>query len=300
MAFGDFFEAGNQDELDAYKKAANKPIKLPKGSGVAGFDPLQTQGQEMLLDTVPQQGQVAQNAFGANNFLLNDAINLDSNPHLQRAIDYAIDPAMNRFLEQIAPAIRMGAEGAGQFGGSTQGKLQNQEARDLTRNILGTTSSMASEGYNQGLRAMMYGVGAAPGVQSTLEAPALATSGVGDVRQGLNQAKLSDFRNQKIMKQMLPMMQAQQGMAMTPRESSPFEYTLAGAAAAAPFFASDRRLKRNISKLGTLPNGAGWYRFQYKWDDTVYEGFMADDVRRDAVYRAPNGYDYVNYELAAL
>ncbi|QNQ62518.1 tail fiber domain-containing protein [Brucella sp. 6810] len=68
---------------------------------------------------------------------------------------------------------------------------------------------------------------------------------------------------------------------------------------------SDRRLKRDIERIGTLANGLPWYRFNYKWDDkdaAPREGLMSDDVRHvipDAVVIDPaSGFDTVNYSVA--
>ena len=52
-------------------------------------------------------------------------------------------------------------------------------------------------------------------------------------------------------------------------------------AAAAGAFGSDRRLKRNIEKVGEFANGLGRYQWIYKSDpsNTVCEGVMADEVK---------------------
>lgn len=42
---------------------------------------------------------------------------------------------------------------------------------------------------------------------------------------------------------------------------------------------SDRRLKRNIVKVGTLPNGLGVYEFDYVWGEHQ-RGVLADEVER--------------------
>jgi hypothetical protein len=76
-------------------------------------------------------------------------------------------------------------------------------------------------------------------------------------------------------------------------------YGLLGAGAQAGAFAfSDRRLKRDVRRVGELPSGLPVYRFRYLWSDDESVGVMADDVRNvapHAVMRMPNGYDAVNY-----
>jgi hypothetical protein len=64
---------------------------------------------------------------------------------------------------------------------------------------------------------------------------------------------------------------------------------------------SDRRLKRDISRIGTLRNGLPVYSFRYRWDDAWRTGLMADEVERvhpEAVIEGPLGYKLVNYALA--
>ncbi|CDN87310.1 hypothetical protein BN948_01730 [Hydrogenophaga intermedia] len=56
-----------------------------------------------------------------------------------------------------------------------------------------------------------------------------------------------------------------------------------GAWASTGFAWSDRRLKRDIHRIGTTPGGAGVYRFRYRWSDDVIIGVMADEVPHAAV-----------------
>lgn len=72
------------------------------------------------------------------------------------------------------------------------------------------------------------------------------------------------------------------------------------AAAAAPMM-SDRRAKRNIEQIDSLPNGLGIYRYSYIWDDPdepVRIGCMADEVAEilpHALGPIVDGYQTVNY-----
>jgi hypothetical protein len=69
----------------------------------------------------------------------------------------------------------------------------------------------------------------------------------------------------------------------------------------AGFAASDRRLKKNIFKVGELPNGLNLYQFRYTFDDTKpIIGVMADEVsviQPEALGPVVNGYQTVNYDL---
>jgi hypothetical protein len=62
---------------------------------------------------------------------------------------------------------------------------------------------------------------------------------------------------------------------------------------------SDRRLKKNIKKIGKLLNGLGWYSFNYLWSDQPREGVMSDEVRNimpEAVSVDGHGFDVVDYD----
>lgn len=72
-----------------------------------------------------------------------------------------------------------------------------------------------------------------------------------------------------------------------------------GTAAAGGAF-SDRRLKRNIVKVGEFDNGLGKYQWIYKNDpsNTVCEGVMADEVKAlvpEAYGESSTGYGMVDY-----
>jgi hypothetical protein len=62
---------------------------------------------------------------------------------------------------------------------------------------------------------------------------------------------------------------------------------------------SDRRLKRDIVKLGTAPNGLNVYQYRYLWSDDVEVGYVAQEVERvmpEAVGEVA-GFKTVRYEM---
>lgn len=69
-------------------------------------------------------------------------------------------------------------------------------------------------------------------------------------------------------------------------------------AAAMATAASDRRLKRNIVKIGERPDGLALYAFRYLWSRAVHIGVMAQEVLKVkpwAVHMMPCGYYAVDY-----
>lgn len=81
-------------------------------------------------------------------------------------------------------------------------------------------------------------------------------------------------------------------------------FGLAGVGMKAGAAASDRRVKRQIRRIGTHPLGVGLYRFRYRpeyaaqWGHGIQIGVMADEVLRikpEAVSTHPDGYLLVHY-----
>ena len=63
--------------------------------------------------------------------------------------------------------------------------------------------------------------------------------------------------------------------------------------------ASDRKLKKNINKIGESNSGLNIYNFEYKdskYGDGVFQGVMSDEVPREAVILM-DGYDAVDYSM---
>ena len=66
---------------------------------------------------------------------------------------------------------------------------------------------------------------------------------------------------------------------------------------------SDIRLKLDVTLLGTLDNGLGFYRFAYNGGTKTYVGVMAQEVRAavpGAVVRGEDGYLRVRYDRLGL
>jgi len=64
---------------------------------------------------------------------------------------------------------------------------------------------------------------------------------------------------------------------------------------------SDRKLKKNITKIGESPSGLNIYTFEYidqaKFGEGVFQGVMSDEVPQNAVVKGSDGFDRVNYSL---
>jgi hypothetical protein len=72
----------------------------------------------------------------------------------------------------------------------------------------------------------------------------------------------------------------------------------AGSLGSAAIFMSDRRMKKEIKRIGTLANGLATYAFKYIGDTAQQFGVMAQEVlavRPDAVIMGDDGYMRVDY-----
>ena len=62
---------------------------------------------------------------------------------------------------------------------------------------------------------------------------------------------------------------------------------------------SDRKLKKNINKIGESPSGLNIYSFEFKnskYGEGLFQGVMSDEVPQEAV-GTRDGYDTVNYNM---
>ncbi len=86
---------------------------------------------------------------------------------------------------------------------------------------------------------------------------------------------------------------AQVGGGGTPNNASSAGGTTSGAAY--DYLYSDRRLKKNIRRIGTTAGGQAWYEFEYTGLPGIRTGVMADESPPSAVVHDAAGYAMVDY-----
>lgn len=302
---------------------SRNPPTLPEGSGVAGFNPLQTKGQAGVLGSVGDMGQTVRSAAAGNRFLTSgDVLSPDSNPHLRGYMDAAARPIVDNLMENILPTVRGGAATTGNYGSTRQGVAEGISTGKALSQVGDVSSRIASEGYGQGLDAMTKGIGLSGQVAQNLALPGMAVSGVGDVRQNMEQRLLDDQRYRSMYPQLLPLMMGQQlasiasGMPTAGASTfasggnqNIFGQILGGAASlgslfggGGPFgaagafggsggltallpFLSDRTQKTNIKHIGFALDGTKLYIYRYVMEphkDVM--GPMADELDSRFVY----------------
>ena len=256
-------------------------------------------------------------------------------PYIQSVID-ATNRQLDVNTGQATSALdnRLAAQHA--FGGSRQGIADADLANQADIIKANTAAQLYSGGYSSALASAMQQAQAnqAAGLQGagirlggiqglTALANALSganTSGISNLLQaggvqqqtGTNQG-LFDF--QKYLNQFqlpesilqaqagalgsLPHSTTQTGTTTGTAYSNWLPQALGGAIAGAKLYStSDRRVKRDIERIGELADGTPFYRFRYIGDDTPRVGLMSDEVDPAAVAVHPSGVEMVNYGKA--
>jgi len=175
-------------QTDLYQKAQTfSDAGAPDVSGGANLFQQASQSSQNLAGQLP--GLIAP-AQGASNFALTDAINPGSNPALQEYIKLANNQLTQQYQQQVAPALRNQAVAAGNVGSSRAGIAEGLARQGLVDAQGRQTAAMSSQGYGQGLNAMMQALGMAP---QTIGLSGLETSALTDAGNLSNRAATNQY-----------------------------------------------------------------------------------------------------------
>jgi hypothetical protein len=92
---------------------------------------------------------------------------------------------------------------------------------------------------------------------------------------------------------------AQASMLNSQLAASSAMWSAGMSAAGSAMSPSDRRLKKNINKIGESPSGLNIYSFEFKnskYGEGLFQGVMSDEVPQEAV-GTRDGYDTVDYSM---
>lgn len=202
--------------LPYIEQFAQQGISAPTTSQVAGFDPAQIAGQNLALSAAGGgQTDIANLGAQTADFLSGDVLNPATNPALQGAIDASIAPLYDQLTQTVLPNIRGESALVGQFGGSRQGVAEGLAAQATQRAAGETASRVANENYQAGLDALVKNQVLLPQTSALQLTPALTTAGVGDVRQALQQALLSEQVSNQNFEQLAPLLVGQELAAIS-------------------------------------------------------------------------------------
>jgi hypothetical protein len=246
------------------------------------------------------------------------------NPYTQEVIDVTMgDLERQRQMQQNMLGAQ--ATAARAFGGSRQGVEAALTNEGFARQMAQTSAGLRQAGFQQSQ------VAAQQDIQNRLQS-AMQLANISNLGFGMGQSVQQQMAQQGLQQQMLQqaLMDAAKGqyagytgapaqslgymataLGATPvpqtqtttKQPGLFDYLTLAATAAA----SDIRLKTNIKRIGTLPNGLPLY--QWAWneiakklgiDDNPTTGVMAHEAREvmpEAVIEGEDGYLRVNYGM---
>ncbi len=192
-------------------------------------------------------------------------------------------------------------------------------ARDSGTDNATNAATQEANIYGTGLNRELSAAAMAPTAYQNLYAPSQTLSGIGDAYTAEEQKQINDLINYWNAAEARPWEEVARANALysgmgalggtqvnTNPDTSPstWQTILGGAATGAGILGkiSDRRLKRDIERVGTGPLGLPVYEFAYKWDEpgTKRVGYMADEVERvmpEAVTDIGGGFKAVRYDM---
>lgn len=175
-----------------FQQAATKGINMP--GKYVGFNPLQTQAQNELINSANNGNirQLADSTAAASNYLLNDAIKVESNPVIADYVKASRRSLDDAFNETVLPGIGSQAIAAGGYGDTRHGVAQGIATGKYLNAAKDMSSSIYNNAYNQGLDAMTRGIALSPTTLNTLNAPATTLDAVGSLRRQDQQLKQQD------------------------------------------------------------------------------------------------------------
>jgi hypothetical protein len=162
------------------------------GAKPVPFSPETLQAQEMMKGYATGAGQnLANQAGGYSSFLMGPAQYAEANPYLQSAINAAIRPVTQGYMDSggVMQSIRHGATGAGQVGGSRQGVAEGIAAGRYADTVGDISTKMSMENYLNAQRAGAQSLALAPQTYGLGNQPALGLSAVGGQNEWLSQAQ---------------------------------------------------------------------------------------------------------------
>jgi hypothetical protein len=241
-----------------YQQFAASTPSMPTGNqAVAPFTPAQQAGQQQVLGSTGQMGNIVGTAGNTNQYLSSGAfLDPGSNPYVQNAVKAATDPIFQDLNQRTLPQQQAtGAAGSGiNYGGSREGIQEGLDVQGAQRAAGQAGAGIMSTALGQGLAATGQAISQAPASAGALAIPGATTEAVGAEQQGQNQQVLNANNAAAWFQQMLPLLKAQeltQGAAGLP----------GGSTSAVGSGTTDPGLFANIvggaSALGGLLGGVG-------------------------------------------
>lgn len=307
MAEAQNIYTGSKDKINSSPYPGARPV---------GFSPETQLAQQYVTDFA--SGDAANTIRDLNagvRFGLSDVLSPDTNPYLRQAVQGAQATLAQNYTDPggVMSSIRTGAQQAGQYGGSRQALAEGVAAGRFGQQSAQLANQMYSDAYRSGLDTFGQTMEFAPQALQANIVPASMLSSVGAQKENLAQSMENygaEARSWDLNRDWTALQNyanivfggggsQSSTTAQQPRQSA-FNQVASGVglvASLASLF-SDRRLKRNIRRIGKTRNGLNVYSWTYVWNEPGI-GVMADEVSHipGAVSYDRNGYALVNYAL---
>jgi hypothetical protein len=242
---------------------------------------------------------------------------LSGNPFFQGAFQAATRPLEQQFGQNIMD-IRSKLSSAGRYGSGAQSALEGRAAEGLATGMSDIAGKLAYQNYGDERTRQMAATMAAPEMAMADYSDLTKLLGAGQLNEQYEQARIAD----ELARYQYASPESRLGTFLSGVYSAPAGSqtsqpiygnpkgeamgTALQAAATAAMFFSDVNTKKNITKVGSLPNGLNLYTYEYKdefKDDPkaghgLQFGVLAHEVEKvipEAVSVDKSGYKVVNY-----
>ena len=201
------------------------------------------------------------------------------------------DPAVRDFRENIQPGISR-QFGGSSFFGSERAKADRDASDDLISSLTQSRSKLAFDERTAASDRLMKAIGLAPQLDAiNTDTRARELDALGTNRRARNDrvTQLLQLLNTTGVENLGGMTSGKTGLIQS--------FLGGGGGGALAGLLSDRRGKRNVVKIGSMPSGLNIYEFEYVGEKGMHTGLMADEVEEvfpDAVTTI-RGVKYVDY-----
>lgn len=305
---GDIFEPTKQmGTSTSYNTSTSSPNPNYQPYTAPVLNPrseISDRADELTRNMAMQGSQSLQGANAYNTSVLQGNF-LNANPYLDKTFDMASKRVGDAYRTGTAPQIAASHSLAGRYGSGAQRKTESDARNQFGDTLNNLATQIYGGAYNTERGAMENAAGRAPALNQADYYGANQLARQGAVRDAyFDQAATRQYQQWRD-NQTLPYQYggttSGSGTQQQPYYgNSPFETALGLGSVIAPFFlGSDRRLKKDIKRIGRLKNGLPLYAFKYKWGGPETIGVMADEVEKviPGAVMEIGGYKHVNYAM---
>lgn len=170
------------------------------GSAPAEFSPETIVSQKLAVQNAAAAQDQVNNINQGVNYGLTQAMDVENNPYLDKAIAAAVRPIQESYTDAggVMSQIRTGAGQAGQMGGTRQGIAEGIAAGRMAQAQGDTAAKIASDAYNKGQETFQKTLTFAPQAMEAGMTPVNWLSSVGAQKENLAQAQADYEANARL------------------------------------------------------------------------------------------------------